>query len=300
LAVTELHLRENTHPKREAMKEFEALVGIDAIKEALLDELTLILDRTRLDGWRAKHHAGGLAILDRAKSKAPLILLSGDVGCGKTALASCIATPVAKAIDQRIICFETPSDLRGRGHVGELSARVTEAFAQAKAKAKTVGRGLLVIDEADDLATHRSQMQAHHEDRAGVNVLIKQIDQLSAAEVPIAVIMITNRADVLDPAVVRRAVLQLLFERPGDETRAAIFTRILDGTKATEAQIRDLVKLTKRAVPYTSSDLTDRLARLALRRAWKSNQAFGVEAIKACIPEVDPSPLMEGDHRAKG
>jgi SpoVK/Ycf46/Vps4 family AAA+-type ATPase len=191
------------------------------------------------------------------------------------------------------VCFETPSDLRGLGHVGELSARITEAFTQAKTKAKTIGRAILVIDEADDLATRRSQMQAHHEDRSGVNVLIKQINQLSATPTPIALIIITNRADVLDPAVLRRVVLRLHFERPGDETRAAIFTRILEGTNATEAQIRELVALTKRTVPYTSSDLTDRIARLAVRRAWKSNQAFGPAVLKTCIAEVEPTPLME-------
>jgi SpoVK/Ycf46/Vps4 family AAA+-type ATPase len=275
------------------MKEYEALAGIDALKEALVDELILILDRTRLDAWRRTHHPDGLAILERAKSSAPLILLSGDVGCGKTALASCVATPVAKAIDQRIGCIETPSDLRGLGHVGELSTRVTEAFTQAKTKAKSIGRAVLIIDEADDLATRRSQMQAHHEDRAGVNVLIKQIDQLSTTATPMAVIMITNRADVLDPAVIRRAALRLHFERPGDETRAAIFRRILEGTKTTEEQICELVSLTKRSVPYTSSDLTDRIARLALRRAWKVDEPFGPAALKTCISEIAPTPLMQ-------
>ncbi len=291
--MTELHIVENIHPKREAMKEYDNLVGIDAIKEALVDELVLILDGGRLDAWRRKHHPDGLAVLDRARLNTPLILLSGDVGCGKTALASCIATPVAKAIDQRIVCFETPSDVRGRGHVGELSARVTEAFAQAKAKVKSVGRGVLVIDEADDLATSRSQMQAHHEDRAGVNVLIKQIDQVSTPDARMAVIMITNRADVLDTAVTRRAVLRLQFSRPGDQAREAVFRRMLEGTKASEVQIRELVQLTKSSVPYTFSDLTVRLARLALRRAWKGNQAFGPTILKACIAEVRPSPLIE-------
>jgi SpoVK/Ycf46/Vps4 family AAA+-type ATPase len=180
----------------------------------------------------------------------------------------------------------------GPGACGR-STRVTESFTQAAARAKSIGRGLLIIDEADDLGTSRSQMQAHHEDRAGVNVLIKQIDQLSTIATPMAVIMITNRADAVDPAVIRRAALQLHFERPSDETRAAIFRRMLEGTKATEAQIRELVTLTKRGVPYTSSDLTDRIAGLALRRAWKSNQAFGPAAVKACISEVAPSPLMQ-------
>jgi SpoVK/Ycf46/Vps4 family AAA+-type ATPase len=292
--MTELRLLESTHPTREGMKDFEALFGIDAIKEALTDELALILDRKRLEAWTQRHHAKGLGILDITRSTLPLILLSGDVGCGKTALASCVATPVARAIDQRIVCLETPSDIRGGGHVGELSAHITEAFTQAKARAAAVGRAILVIDEADDLATGRSQMQAHHEDRAGVNVLIKQINQLATTPAPIALIMITNRADVLDPAVIRRAALRLNFERPNDKARFAVFQRILEGTHATDAQIHELAKLTAHNIPYTYSDLIDRIARLALRRAWKSNQPFGVTALKAAIAEIEPSPLMDG------
>jgi len=175
-----------------------------------------------------------------------------------------------------------------------MSARVTEAFTQAKARAAAIGRAILVIDEADDLATGRSQMQAHHEDRAGVNVLIKQINQLATNTAPLAVIMITNRADVLDPAVIRRAALRLTFERPNEKARFAVFERILQGTNATSAQIHELAKLTEHNIPYTYSDLTDRIARLALRRAWKSNQPFGVGALKAAITEIEPSPLMDG------
>jgi SpoVK/Ycf46/Vps4 family AAA+-type ATPase len=297
--MSELRLLETIHPTREGMKDYEALFGIDAIKEALADELALILDRKRMDAWVQKHHARGLGILDVSRSTLPLILLSGDVGCGKTALASCVATPVARAIDQRIVCLETPSDIRGGGHVGELSARVTEAFTQAKARAAAVGRAILVIDEADDLATGRSQMQAHHEDRAGVNVLIKQINQLATSTAPVALIMITNRPDVLDPAIIRRAVVRLNFERPSDKARFAVFQRILDGTQATDAQINELVKLTTNTIPYTYSDLTDRIARLALRRAWKSNQPFGVAALKAAIAEVEPSPPMDSHALAK-
>jgi SpoVK/Ycf46/Vps4 family AAA+-type ATPase len=290
--MTELRLLETIHPTQEGTKEFEALFGINPIKEALVDELALILDRNRLEAWTQRHHAKGLGVLDVARSTLPLILLSGDVGCGKTALASCVATPVARAIDQRIVCLETPSDIRGGGHVGELSARITEAFTQAKTRAAAIGRAILVIDEADDLATGRSQMQAHHEDRAGVNVLIKQINQLATSAAPIALIMITNRADVLDPAVLRRTALRLTFARPNEKARFAVFQRILQGTNATDAQVQELAKLTEHNIPYTYSDLTDRIARLALRRAWKTNQPFGVAALKAAIAEIEPSPRM--------
>ena len=155
--MSELRLHETVHPTKEGMKDYDALLGIDDIKDALVDELTLILDRERLTAWSKKHHPNGLGIVAGARSKAPLILLSGDVGCGKTALASCVASAVAKAIDHRIACLETPSDIRGSGLVGELSTNVTEAFTQAKAKADQIGRGILVIDEADDLATRRAR-----------------------------------------------------------------------------------------------------------------------------------------------
>lgn len=291
--MTDIRLTETIHPTRQGMDEFDGLLGIDAIKEALTDELAMILDRKRLDAWMKRHHPKGLGMLDITRGTLPLILLCGDVGCGKSALSSCVATPVAKEIDQRILCLETPSDIRGGGHVGELSSRVTEAFTQAKARAATVGRAILVIDEADDLATGRAQMQAHHEDRAGVNVLIKQLDQLADCPCPIAVIMITNRADVLDPAVRRRAALQLTFERPSDAARAAVFHRILKGTGPGEKDVEELVKMTARKIPYTYSDLTDRIARTALRRAWKLDKPFGMEMLKSAIADIQPSPPME-------
>jgi SpoVK/Ycf46/Vps4 family AAA+-type ATPase len=290
--MSELRLLETIHPTKEGMSDFEALFGIDAIKESLTDELALILDRKRLEDWGKRHHSSGLGILKAGKSTLPLILLSGDVGCGKTALASCIATPVARSIDQRIVCLETPSDIRGGGHVGEVSSRITDAFTQAKSRAAAIGRAILVIDEADDLATGRSQMQAHHEDRAGVNVLIKQINQLAASPAPIALIIITNRPDALDPAVLRRAALRLDFKRPAEAARLAVFKRLLQGTTATDAQLQELVKLTASKPPYTYSDLTDRIGRLALRRCWKANQPFAAAALKAAIAEIEPSPMM--------
>lgn len=291
--MTDLKLTEIRHPTRTGQADFDALVGIDGHKAALVDELTLVLDRERFTAWAKMHHPSGLGILNRLKAKAPLVLLSGEVGCGKTALASCVATPVARALDKEVLCLETPSDIRGGGHVGELSTRITDAFAQARAKAAAVGRAILVIDEADDLATSRSQSQAHHEDRAGVNVLIKQIDQLARDKAPLAVIMITNREDVLDPAVLRRSALRLHFARPDDVMRGIVFRHMLEDTGVSDADVSKLVKASKRDTPYSISDLTDRIGRLALRRAWKENQPFDSSFVADAIAEVEPTPLLE-------
>ena len=89
--MTELHLLETTHPDKNAMTAFDALVGIDEHKSALLDELVALLDRTRLDAWQQKHHPKGLGFTRRLTQSAPLVLLSGEVGCGKTAVANAVS-----------------------------------------------------------------------------------------------------------------------------------------------------------------------------------------------------------------
>jgi hypothetical protein len=202
-----------------------------------------------------------------------------------------VGTPVARALDQRIACLETPSDIRGGGHVGELSSRVTEAFTQAKARANAIGRAIIIIDEADDLAPEpnagasrksRGRQRAHQADQPA---LTKQRAHCAHHD--------------YEPGGCSRSCrdppcrLQLKFERPNDPARLALFCRILEGTSATESQLHELVKLTANKVPYTFSDLTDRIARLALRRAWKNNQPFGFAALKAAVAEVEPSPSMD-------
>ncbi|MGK3960055.1 AAA family ATPase [Sorangium sp. So ce118] len=232
----------------------------------------------------------------RARSPAgsPLILLSGEVGCGKTALATSAGTPLATRLDRKVVSLETPSNIRGWGRVGEISARITEAFEQACARVKHVGCGILIIDEADDLAAAREEMQAHHEDRAGVNVLIKQIDRIARERAPLAVLMITNRAGALDPAVARRASLHLRFDRPDPAQRRAVMSRLLAGTQHTEEEIGKFVEATepRRGVRFSFSDLTVRLARAALRRAWRANRPFGPAVLLETLAEFDPSPLV--------
>lgn len=288
-----LTLSDTTHPNTPAEALYDSLIGIDRHKEMLRDQLLLALDPTRLDAWRKKHHPKGLPLLSRLRQRAPLILLSGEVGCGKSALASCIATPVAQLIDRQVQCFETPSDIRGGGLVGGISDRITAAFALVQRQLKKRAAGILIIDEADDLATSRAQMQAHHEDRAGLNVLIKQLDAFGRADSPLAVVLITNRADVIDAAVMRRAMLHLRFERPGDPERQAVFEALLDGVKSSPRQIKALVEKSRRDPPYSYSDLVQRVGEWALMAAWREGRPLAVEHFIRALDAIDPSPLLD-------
>lgn len=290
-----MKLRETLHPKPDIGERFEALIGLERHKKELLETLLLLLDSERTDQWIQRHHRQGLPMLKQMLNRSPLILLSGDVGCGKTELAQTITTILAKELDGQLISLETPSDIRGTGLVGELSSRITEAFTLAASKVKRYRGGVLIIDEADDLATSRAQMQAHHEDRAGVNVLIRQIDQLERDAIPLAVLLITNRADALDPAVTRRAGLHLHFDRPGDEARAALFSRML-GTLAKPEEIQNLVEMSRRDLSYSYSDLVHRVGRTALIECIHQDLPLSPQAIIDVLDRVTPSAsVLKGD-----
>ena len=287
-----LKLHTTKHPDAAAQRRYEALIGLGGQKEDLLDHLVLLLDSTRLDTWIQEHHVAGLPVLERLRSRSPLVVLAGEVGCGKTELATSIGSPLAAALDAHIVAFETPSDIRGNGLVGDLSARVTSAFEQARAGVTGRKRGLLIIDEGDDLGTSRSQMQAHHEDRAGLNVLIKQIDGTGKGEVPLAVLLITNRLAALDPALVRRAHV-IRFRRPGQAERRELFERVLMGTAASSEQIDALIAATERPIPFSYSDLVHKITEPALRLAVRSNKPFSIEVVLSVAERAEPTPLIE-------
>lgn len=289
-------LAEILHPNGKSQEEYDSLVGIDENKSELLNHLIFFFDKSQYETWEKGHFPKGFnnRTLKKKLFQSPLIILSGEVGCGKTALAHSVATPVAAAINKKVLVLETPSNLRGSGMVGELSARVTAAFDVAKKKVNPKQPGILIIDEADDLATSRSQNQAHHEDRAGLNVLIKQMDQLKLGDTPMAVILITNRLEVLDPAVVRRAELQLLFERPDKEGLKAAFSNVLEGTGSKPAELDALIDhCSKSKIPYSYSDILVRVGQSALRKAIYNNKKFGSHAVLEILKVTKPTPLLE-------
>ena len=164
-------LNEISHPNGPSKDRFDSLVGIDGLKTELVNHLLFFFDPTRYQKWEKSHFPKGFnnrAVSIRS-SQSPLIILAGEVGCGKTALAHSVATPLAENINKKILVMETPSNIRGGGLVGELSQRVTGAFEIARSKVSSKQPGILIVDEADDLATSRSQNQAHHDHRAALD-----------------------------------------------------------------------------------------------------------------------------------
>jgi len=284
------------HPKQFFQDTFDKLIGIEDQKNTLLLNLELIFNKEKIDKWLTRYHREGLWGISFLKKSAPLVILHGEVGCGKTELASSIATPLAALLKTRSInVIQSPSNIRGSGLVGEISNRITSITDKAisTAKEKNIPT-ILIFDEADDIATSRSQNQAHHEDRAGLNSLIKQVDKIGKSNVPLAVILITNRLSVLDPAIRRRASCEIQFNRPNELNIKIIFQTILKGIKYHESDLTDILGIYReKRIPFSYSDIVTKVYKPCVVKALNNNHEILISDIKLNLKESEPTPLLE-------
>ncbi len=291
---------ERVYPNPESQAWYDRLVGIDDHKKRLLLELELLLYPDRLAEWSRQHHGKKIRACQIMASRAPLVLLEGDVGCGKTVLAENVGNALAGLAGGQVHLLKVNTQVRGTGMVGEMTDLIVQAFTQAEARSDAL-RGqplLLLIDEADALAAKRVDQHMHHEDKAGLNTLLQRIDGLRLSGRRIAVLFITNRPDALDPAIRRRAALRLTFRRPDDEQRAELFRQSVPEIDLNSKTLRELVSATgseakqKYKATFTWSDITDRLVPAAMRDAYADRRPLTAADIARHAREMEPTPLM--------
>jgi AAA+ superfamily predicted ATPase len=270
MSATDVFEASLDYPDPDARRRLALLTGIDDQRDRLEKGLLLTIDRGAIERWSKDNHGSRLPLVAHFLARPPLFLLAGDVGTGKTALAETIGDAVARRANIPVTLHRMSLGSRGSGLVGEMTGLVTRAFSQVVESARKAvdkngkprGGHILLIDEADALAQSRGTDQMHHEDRAGVNALIRGINLLAEAKLPAAVLMCTNRVGAIDPAVRRRAAEVLEFGRPGDDRRRDVITAGLEGVGFDDKQIEQLVQATgpREGRPgFTYSDLTQRL-----------------------------------------
>ncbi len=284
---------------------YDRLVGLDDMKLRLRKEAALLADPRRLRTWADNHHGGDVAALALFADRAPLFVFAGDVGSGKSALAESFGCDLADFLDLPVYLYRLKLATRGSGLVGEMTALIGDAFTHMHAAGKRVSgpQGaravqILVVDEADALVQSREAKQMHHEDRAGVDAFLAGIDSLAGAQVPVVVVLCTNRVGALDPAVMRRAAATFTFTRPDDEQRHAVLTAALDGLDIRPETVRKVVELTGPTGDrpgYTFSDLTQRLVPAAVFRAFPDRPVTD-EDLLALTEELRPSPVFTEEH----
>jgi hypothetical protein len=109
MAMNLVQLHKTKHPDPAARARYDRLIGIDAQKAEFLEYLLRVLDPRRLSRWLKKHHPKGLPLAKRIEDRPPLVVLGGETGCGKTAVATSIGTVVAEALDEQVVVLETTS-----------------------------------------------------------------------------------------------------------------------------------------------------------------------------------------------
>jgi SpoVK/Ycf46/Vps4 family AAA+-type ATPase len=268
---TDVFERVEKFPNPAAGERYNRLVGLDDTKARLLKEARLLLNPALLEAWSKKQHGGTvLPVVEAFRERTPLFVFAGDVGTGKTALAETFGHELARAERISVTLMPLSLNARGTGRVGEMTSLIASAFrmvedrvAGQRGATRPTAAVILLIDEADALAQSREASQMHHEDRAGVDALIRGVDRVSAEGLPVITVMCTNRKSAIDPAVQRRAAQIFEFGRPNDMQRATVLQRAFDGAGLSDRELAELVRLTGpldgRSYGYTYSDLTMRL-----------------------------------------
>ena len=251
----------------------EGLVGFEGRYTSVAGQLRLILERDEVRRWSQQLYGRVIGACTWSEDRYPLAIFSGDVGTGKTVTAECVANRLSKDTGREGRLLKVSADIRGSGLHGDMSRQIGKAFGDLTEQAGKKRLAFLLIDEADAIATQRSTEQMHQEEKAGVNFLIQGLDNIRRSSGRAVAMLCTNRLDVLDAAIVRRAACVLELQRPSLEEAVQLLRLDLDGTEITDTQIRLLAERTvsesqNDGVGYTFSDYRQRLFPCAIAMAY--------------------------------
>lgn len=295
-----------TFPDPDMKARYDALVGLDAIKERLGKEAQVLLRPDLIEDWCQKHHGGLIPAVQLLLRRPPLFIFAGDVGTGKTELATTFADRMARDAKLDIELFPLSLRTRGQGTVGEMTQLISGAFKILRDRApklngkKHHAASVLLIDEADALAQSRELAQMHHEDRAGVNALIRGIDDIAASKSLCLVIMCTNRLTALDPAIQRRAAAIFEFTRPNDDLRRHLLNQQLGNSGLSEVDIAAISQLLgeskTREYGCTSSDIMQRYIPSLILAAYPNSAITSALAKDLACSFVPTPPFRAQDN----
>lgn len=200
------------------------------------------------------------------KGTSTSMLFAGPPGTGKTMAAEAVAFE----LDMKMLLVRG-SDIVSMWH-GETERNAAAVFKHAGAEG-----ALLLFDEADSFfySRHGAASSTDQCSNRTVNIFL---GCLEAHELP--VILTTNRAEALDPALERRISIKVLFEPPGEVERRRIWQlhlpgkmplaqdvdrkQLARGYRLTGGQIKNAVMAASRKAVYRSlADESDVLVTMA-------------------------------------
>lgn len=160
---------------------FADVAGIDEAKDEVLEIVEFLKNPKRFQRLGGRIPRG--------------VLLVGEPGCGKTLLAKAIAG------EADVPFFSISGSDFVEMFVGVGASRVRDLFRQAKENAPCI----IFLDEIDAVGRRRGagiSSGGHDEREQTLNAILVEMDGFETSD-QVIVIASTNRADVLDPALVR-------------------------------------------------------------------------------------------------
>ena len=256
------------------------VAGCDEAKEELKEVVEYLKSPDRFTKLGAKVPKG--------------VLLLGSPGTGKTLLAR------ACAGEADVPFFSTSGSDFVEMFVGVGASRVRDLFDQAR-KYKPC---LVFIDEIDAVGRHRGAGLGggHDEREQTLNQLLVEMDGFDEQS-GIILIAATNRADILDPALLRpgRFDRQVVVDAPDVNGREAIL-KVHAKDKKFAADV-DFAVLAKRTPGFVGADLANVINEAALLAARAGKSEIGMaeleEGIDRAIAGPERKSRLIGDREKK-
>ena len=209
------------------------------------------------------------------------VLLEGPPGTGKTLLAKAVAGEAG------VPFFSISGSDFVEMFVGVGASRVRDLFDQAKKAAPSI----IFIDEIDAVGRRRgSGMGGGHDEREQtLNQLLVEMDGFNGDEGVIAMAA-TNRADVLDPALLRpgRFDRKILVGAPDVKGREAIL-RVHARNKPLGPDV-DLKEIAKQTPGFVGADLANLLNEAALLAARRNENEISAADVDEAEDRVIAGP----------
>jgi cell division protease FtsH len=213
------------------------------------------------------------------------VLLMGAPGTGKTLLARAVAG------ESNVPFFHISASEFVEMFVGVGASRTRDAFATAKKAAPAI----LFIDEIDAIGRHRGTgMGGGHDEREQtLNQILVEMDGFER-DTQVIVLAATNRADVLDEALLRpgRFDRRITLDNPDINDREAIL-KIHSKDKPLEKTV-DLRKVATRTPGFSGADLANLMNEAAIYAARNNRQSVLQSDIYNSIEKVLMGPERRG------
>ncbi|HEY4431903.1 MAG TPA: ATP-dependent zinc metalloprotease FtsH [Paenibacillus sp.] len=242
---------------------FEDVAGADEEKQELVEVVEFLKDPRKFAAVGARIPKG--------------VLLVGPPGTGKTLLARAVAGEAG------VPFFSISGSDFVEMFVGVGASRVRDLFENAKKNAPCI----IFIDEIDAVGRQRGAGLGggHDEREQTLNQLLVEMDGFGGNE-GIIIVAATNRADILDPALLRpgRFDRQITVDRPDVKGREAVL-KVHARNKPLTKDVR-LDVVAKRTTGFTGADLENLLNEAALLAARRNRKDISMIEVDEAIDRV--------------